>query len=135
MKFVSVAPIDLHSVWAFVRPGCEQVIAKTKDKSLPEDVYAELRAASAVLYLIEDDDKRIGFMVVRRMFDPDGICLFLWQLYADPGTLAREDFLHELDELARNIGAKRIRGLSPRSGFWEGWGKLIVHIYEREVLP
>lgn len=125
--------MELHVLWPRLRPWCELVIAKTGDRCLPDDVYAEVRAQAAFLYLVTEVDNELGFVVARRVLDPDGPVLFVWMMYAEPEMFNRDDFLHCLDDLARSVGAIRVRGYSPRGGFMEGWGKLVMHIYEREI--
>lgn len=138
MNLTALDPMKLASAWPFVRAGCERVIAKTNDRWLPEDVYMELRSGSAFLYMLEHDADEVGFIVVRRVMDPDGPVLFVWILYTEPGLMKESHnwklVLAEVDELARSIGAKRIRHYSSRSGFEElGAFTLKMHIYEREV--
>ena len=138
---VILSPVDPKTIagaWPFVRAGCEKVLAKTNDRWIPEDVYMELRSGTAFLYMIEDGADEIGFLVVRRVMDPDGPVLFVWIIYTEPGALIESDkwklVMAEVDGLARSIGAKRIRHYSSRSGFEEIGGFILkMHIYEREV--
>ena len=138
MKLTAIDPTKIVAAWPFVRFGCEKVLEKTNDRWIPEDVYMELRSASAFLYMIENEGDEVGFLVVRRVADPDGPALFVWIIYTEPGTMKKDEnwklVMAEVDSLARGIGAKRIRHYSSRSGF-EGIGAftLKMHIYEREV--
>ena len=138
MKLIPLDPKKVASAWPFVRAGCEKVLAKTNDRWIPEDVYMELRSNSAFLYIIEHESDEVGFIVVRRVMDPDGPALFVWIMYTIPGLMKESEnwkmVIAGLDELARSIGAKRIRHYSSRSGFEEhGAFTLKMHIYEREV--
>jgi len=127
-----VPPIELHARWPVIRPWCERVITKTGDRCLPDDVYAEVRAGQAALYLITEGDDELGFVVCRRVMDPDGPVLFIWQMFAEIGT-SKDDLMECLGELATGIGAVRVRAYSPRGGLMDGWAKLVMHIYEREL--
>jgi hypothetical protein len=138
MNLVALDPKKIASAWPFVRAGCEKVLAKTNDRWIPEDVYMEVRSGSAFLYMIEHESDEIGFIVVRRVMDPDGPVLFVWIMWTEPGLMAESSnwkaVIAELDALARSIGAKRIRHYSSRSGFEEhGAFTLKMHIYERET--
>jgi hypothetical protein len=136
VNLTPVAAHELYAAWPIIRIGCQQVIEKTRDRILPDDIYVELKSLTAFLYRIELAGDEVGFLVVRRVMDPDGPALFVWFMYSDPGVLTanREAFLACLDQLAKSIGAKRIRGYSPRGGIYDdGSFELKMHIYEREV--
>ena len=138
---VNLTPIDpkkISATWSFIRRGCEKVLEKTNDRWMPEDVYMELRSGTAFLYMLEQDGDELGFLVVRRVMDPDGPVLFVWIMYTEPGLMREDDnwkmVMSEVDALARSIGAKRICHYSSRSGFEKhGAFTLKMHIYEREV--
>lgn len=100
-----------------------------KSDWLPEDIYAALKnpATFTVAYLVDG-----GFLIATRQIHNCGPVLFVWTLYA-PLKLRREELQREVDLLARNVGAKKIRMHSPRKG-WARWGyKPVEIVYEREV--
>ncbi len=132
-------PLDANGVynsWDWIRKGVQKSIDKTGSHMRPEDVYVRLRNGTAWLYLICPVDEEIGFMVLTQEHDPDGMVMFIWVLWAEPGKLSPhyEEFKNALDQLARNIKAKRVRGSSPRRGYLGyGYAKPVATIYEKEI--
>ena len=128
-----IHPSKVREVWPVVREGLEAVLARRKHRWIPEDVFLALNTGQAFLYMIADR----GFIIAKSFADDDGLALFIWVLYARPGTLkeCRDEVLSDLENLARRIGAKRIRHYSSRKG-WEAHDmfKLQQYIYEREVM-
>ena len=128
----------IRDVWPLVKPGLDKMLEQYKDRWIPEDVYLALSTGAAFLYLIDIEQETHGFMVLKNFADTDGLALFVWVIYADPQMLKQEDryeeILSQLDELARKVGAKRIRHYSHRGGWTaKKMFKLKMHIYEREV--
>jgi hypothetical protein len=121
-----------RSLWPWVSDGLWDIIERTNPTWIPEDVYAELKAGSAVLMTIDGER---GFVIVKRLQDYDGPSLFLWVMWG-PGELARmyDGIMDELDNLARAAGCERIRMMSPRKGWHKvrGWRERDT-IYERSL--
>ena len=138
VKLQAITVMGVREAWPFVRKGLDSMLEKHQDRWLPEDVYFELMAGTAFLYIINHEDEELGFMVVKKFVDFDGLALFVWIIHAENGSMKEndrwKDVMAELDALAKNVGAKRIRHYSPRGGFGEiGAFDLKMHIYEREV--
>jgi hypothetical protein len=128
--------IEIHAskvreVWPVVKEGLEAVLKRFKHRWIPEDVFTALVTGQAFLYMIADH----GFIIAKNYLDADGLALFIWVIYAKPGTLKahREEILLDLDVLARRIGAKRIRHYSSRRGWGRDMFEQKQYIYEREV--
>lgn len=132
MKLVALTFDDVYARWDWLRDGLLRMVDKTGAHYRPEDVYARLLGDTAWAY-----DFGVGFIILTKEYDPDGLVLFVWALHADSGTLGRQgsDELYvELEQLARGAKAKRIRMQSPRRG-WERetfFNKVSV-VYEHEV--
>lgn len=131
-----IAPDEVPRLWDWVREGLMYVLAKGKEKWLPEDVYMALRTGAAVLYAIEKEAEDLGFLVLQRLTEPDGVTLFVWAGWTQPMALLRnrDDVAEALDALARSAGAKRIRHHSARDG-WEfaDYFRVTHKVFEREV--
>ena len=72
------ATAQLHEVWGWVRRGLLDCIDRAPAHYLPEDVYAALRAGSAWLFAVERHGEDVGFVVLERHADPDGVVLFVF---------------------------------------------------------
>lgn len=125
--------VDIRECFEEVKPGLEALIRKYGDQYWTTDqVYEQCVTGEAHLFM--DRLEHPGwFLVVRVISD---LCtrepiLFLWLAYA-PHALST-DLWPEIEELARLIGAKKIRMESSRHGFVRmGW-KVRNIIFEREI--
>lgn len=136
VSILPVAPEALHDTWPWVRDGLLEVIKRGKERWIPEDVYAALRNATAHLYLVQRNAEEMGFLVLQKLAGLDGTTLFVWAGWCEPRAFieARQEVLAALDDLARAVGAKRIRHHSTRDGWeWAGNFRLAHKVYEREV--
>ena len=124
-----IHPDKLGPLWPWVRAGLDKVIERAGADWTPGQVYTALTSGTALLYIAGAED---GFMVVQRQMDSRGPILFVWALYGDCADEQDAHFKFT-DELARSIGADRIRMESPRKG-WARFGfKVKTMTYEREV--
>ena len=96
-----------------------------------EDIYMALRNCTSTLHLAYDGDEYDGFVVLTETPDYDGLTLYIWAAYC-PTEDAVTRYLPTIKEMARSIGAKRIRFASPRKG-WAKRFKAITTIYQEEV--
>lgn len=127
---IAVAPERVNHIWQWVRKGLDEIRAKCDEAWTTGEVYNALLSGSAVLYIAGEED---GFMIVRKIVDPRGPILFVWALWGDLAN-TQDTHFRFIDDLAKNIGADRIRMESPRRG-WERKGfKVKTMVYEREVL-
>lgn len=125
---------EVREAWGWIRNGLLDVIARARAIYTPEDVYIAIAGGQAHVYEIEHAGDALGFAVLQKIADPDGAALFIWALWAEPGALALKSvtLFTELDNLARSIGARRIRMHSPRKG-WVRYMDNVSTIFEREV--
>ncbi len=125
---------DIYQLWPWVREGLEKCAEKTGERYRPEDVYLMLQSKGAWLYVFERNDNSVGFLVVQRLQDPDGPVLFIFALWGEAFREYSVQSYGLVEELARSIGAKRIRMQSPRRGWSrEKFFTAVTTVYEREI--
>lgn len=135
LSFVEVKAAAVREVWGFVRDGLARILDKTDDDWIPEDVYAEVRSGASALFVIYDDDVRIGFIVLQVWpAYHSGPRLFVRALWTMPGALREHQSQIEdwLRECARKFGGVAVRQNSPRRWDAAGW-ELKQYIYEMKV--
>ena len=129
-----VDPRQIHRVRDWLLAGLEKTATKLADDWCAADVYHEIRAGQAFLFLIHARGERIGFVVCQVFPYHAGPRLFIRALWCEPGKLAphKDDLMESLEDLARKHGAVAIRHYSPRR--WDRSGfKLKQYVFEREV--
>ena len=135
MKLTPLSADEVQADWDWLRAGLLHCIQKTASRYRPEDVYLRLRTDTAWVYAL---DERQGFAVLTKEFDPDGLVLFVWILFAEPNTLSERkgEVYAEFERIARECKAKRIRMQSPRKG-WERepFFNPTAVVYEHEINP
>ena len=136
MILVSLSPDAIYSGWDRLRAGILECANKTGALYKPEDVYMRLRAGTAWAYAIKNHGDDLGFTILTQEFDCDGLALFIWILWAEPLSLRGDEsaVYGELERIAREIKAKRIRMHSPRPGWArEPFFNQVAIVYEHEV--
>jgi hypothetical protein len=128
--------LDVRRDWGWIRNGLLEIIGRCKERWEPEDVWTAAMSNAAFIWRINYEHDDIGFMVIRRDLDVDGAALFVWALWVEPDSIryCYKDLMARIDDVARRVGAKRIRMESPREGW--NWVKLFTPvrtIYEREL--
>ena len=129
---IYVKPQELQEVWNLVKEGLEKINNKISDNWIPEDVYYSIKSGESSLYLFYDNDNYEGFTVLTINQSYNYPILFIWCFYSNSFTNAPTKYWPEIQEVAHNIGAKKIQFNSPRKG-WEKMFKKISIIYEGEV--
>jgi hypothetical protein len=127
-----VAPADLHSVWPQIRVGVDAIIARAKERFIPEDVYASIKTGAAQLFTAPD-----GFMVLQNQRNEftNQPTLHVWLTYHANNEDISEETFRDLLKLADNIGAKEITFSSPRR--WDRYidAQIVSHNFIIEVKP
>lgn len=134
LSITPVEPKDLHQWWPIVERGIECIIRKLGHQNvdfIPEDVFSGIRTGGCVLYLVQRDQRSLGFFICypqQRPFSGRKE-LFLWLVWDLPlkdqrpeddmpaVTMAVRDYLVDL---ALKLGCDSISALSTRRGF-EKW--------------
>lgn len=116
---LKIEPIPLPEVrvaWNWIRNGLLAVIGICRERWSPEDAWTEIQAGNAFVWRIETAHDAIGFLLLKRVMDPDGPVLFIWAAWCEPGSLLRHkaELFERLKELSHRMGAKRIRYESSR---------------------
>jgi hypothetical protein len=132
-------PLTLQEVrasWGWIRNGLLAVIDRCRARWMPEDAWGEVMAGRAFVYTIDASGDEIGFALLQQRSDGDGPVLFIWAMWTEPGAgiAQREAIQDELERLASEIKAKRIRMESSRDG-WDGidYWTPVQTIFEHEV--
>lgn len=109
-----IHPEDIGKHWKFVREGLQYVVDKTKDRWLPEDVYMHIKSGNMGLYMQDSSD---GFAVLQPVKGWDGTELYIFCGYSrDKHDVVMQD-IDSIKDIAKSIGAKRIKFQSNRKGF------------------
>ena len=131
---VTLNPQGVRGMWGWIREGLERIRRKTDPDWLPEDVWTDLMAGTAVCRVYRDDiGDDLGFVILQRMEYKHGVSLFVWCM-AGELVKVKNDLLRDLEETAKTIGAKTIMAKSPRKGYARVGFKVKEIVYEREVL-
>jgi hypothetical protein len=132
----AVDPERLHDVWPWVKTLLDRLYRKAERRGrrpdwLPEDVYASVKSAQAVLFVVGQDE---GILVLQRQVRAYGPLLFIWIVVGAGLKHYEQELYAEIESIARRGGMRRIQGNSsfPGWGQW-GWLKPVETVYEREV--
>lgn len=120
---------ELRPNWPWVKEGIENIRRRNKAAWLAEDLYAEIRAGMATLYINEEAN---SFAIVRPTRDPytgaHGAELLAVYLEEERGPLEEEFFTY-----LSNAGAEFLQMDSKRIGFSKiGWDIEKI-IYRRRI--
>lgn len=114
MKFQHVPTEHLRRVWASVRPQLLNILEKSPEDWIPEDVYADVQAGRSLLFFAMEDERCVGGVVVK----PQGKTLLTWVAWGTHGL--REDAMSGLREIARNLRCTELMFETKR----RGWDKV-----------
>jgi hypothetical protein len=59
-----VQPHELKDWWTFVKPGLENILRKSPEDWIPEDVYTQCFCKNALLWIYVENNRPLGFMVL-----------------------------------------------------------------------
>jgi hypothetical protein len=121
-------PGDVRQHWDDILPGLLAVKAKVDVSWRPEDVYAMCLIGKAHLYLC-----KCGFVILQEEVDEHTLRreLLVWIAYGVDH--AQNEHTNELIEMARRVGASRLKVMSPRRGFEKAGWKIDAITYYKEV--
>ena len=113
MKFMYVKPDTVRTHWRAVRAGLQSVLDKSPEEWIPEDVYAEVKANTALLFLaVEPNGDVVGGTVIR----VNRPSLFVWAVWGESGLRAHG--MDGLREIAHTTECTEILFETKRRG-WE----------------
>lgn len=107
-----IAPADLTMAWPEIRFEISSIEAP--DHFIPEDVYAACKSAEATLFFLFADERRIGWIVLKRL----GSDLHIWLLYAKSGYDVMTLFKDDLVKIGHAANCKMVTFGTKRKG-WE----------------
>ena len=129
--------------WVDIRLGVDKWVQDILARIPSSNPYTNLHVLKALaggqasLYYLSEEGELTGFCVVRGMEDASGKCLDIWVLYSDGKLDPMEAHSDFLDDMARSIGANRLRFSSSRLGWLRTAPKYRFKfkecIFEREV--
>lgn len=125
-SLVAIAPADVRQYWERIKEGLAVVRKRGPVNWIDEDVYANLKAGSAQLFITEDT-----FVICYPERMHDGMSLHIWIAYSTHGN-AVETYEPQLIEIAKGFGAIRLKCESARN--WEPKGYIPVStIYYKDI--
>jgi hypothetical protein len=134
-----VPPVELRDgMWEVVAEKLNEVRRKTNASWIVEDIYSQIHNRQAFCFVLYRDSDLHGITIVRQdrdQFSGDLFCLSYASWFDDFDAPTAEQVVRFYDDIARNMGVKRIEFCSPRIG-WKGKQhgcKLKTVIWERVV--
>jgi hypothetical protein len=129
--------------WVDTSLGVESWVRDTLKRIPTTNEYFHLHVLKSIgtgrasLYYLTEEGELTGFCVVRGMDTQNGKCLDIWALYSDGKLDPMEIHSDFLDDMARSIGANRLRFSSSRLGWLRTAPKYRFKfreiVFEREV--
>lgn len=108
-----VPPNEIRNFWEFVRKGLEEILIKSPEFWIPEDVYADCFSGNSNLWIFFEGHKPVAFAVLQMRGDT----CHAWCGYAiNNGCFAKA--LRQTLRIAKDGGAKKFTFDSNRKG-WE----------------
>lgn len=84
MEIRNIPPAELKQWWPFVKQGLEVILRKSPEEWIPEDIYANCFCGNAILWVLVDESRPVGFWVLI----PRGESLHVWCAWTpNAGTL------------------------------------------------
>lgn len=77
MEIRNIPAAEVKQWWGFVRPGLETILKKSSEEWIPEDIYANCFNGNALLWVLLDDSKPMGFWILI----PRGDVVHVWCAY------------------------------------------------------
>ena len=112
MQKTLVNPQELRNWWAFVRPGLDEILRKSPESWIPEDVYADCMNGRTMLWVFSENEVAVGFAVL----EPKGDALHCWCGWAN-SVGHFESAVKCVSEIAKAGGSKYVTFESWRSGW------------------
>ena len=113
MEKLYIEPKELRNWWKFVKPGLEDILKKSPESWIPEDIYADCMNGNVMLWVFSEDSYPVGFVVLAIRGDS----LHCWCGWANSiGHF--KNAVECVSEIAKAGGSKFVTFESWRSG-WE----------------
>ena len=113
MEKLYIEPKDLRNWWNFVKPGLEDILRKSPESWIPEDVYADCINGRVMLWVFSENNYPVGFVVLAVRGD----ALHCWCGWAN-SVGHFKSAVECVSEIAKAGGSKFVTFESWRSG-WE----------------
>lgn len=115
-----IEPKDLRSWWPYIRPKLKQILRKSPEVWIPEDIYADCFQGRSMLWVALKNNKPQGFVVCQ---PTDENTLHLWAGFSE-NDCADLGGWSIIDDIAKQGGASFITFDSWRKG-WEKKAKAL----------
>lgn len=132
MQFEFIQPERVRALWPAIRARIERVCRRSPAGWLPEDVYHELQASKAQLFVVWDDGALRAFCVLKFATEEytQQPHLWIWAAESMDGAVGAVEFgMEQICELARKSGLPSVRFASSRKG-WARRYPIKTIIYE-----
>ena len=107
-----IEPQNLRNWWNFVRPGLEDILKKSPEYWIPEDVYADCFSGRSQLWVFSNNNQPKGFAVL----ESRGEELHCWCGWSDGSGYFKDGF-QDVFDIAKANGFKYVTFESWRSGW------------------
>lgn len=121
MEVRYIAPSDLRAWWPTIKPGLENILRKSREKWIPEDIYSDCMNNRATLWAGLENNHLVGFMVLENQGENLHVWS-AWSLEKDYDLL--KNGLECIKSIARQNNNKNITFSSNRAG----WNKRAAEI-------
>ena len=121
MEIKYITPQELREWWPSIKPGLENVKAKSPENWIVEDVYCDCFIKKSMIWVLLDEGKIIGYWVLQ----PNGQELHVWAGWALENRHDNLEIgLKYIKDIARQGNAKYITFSSHRRG-WDKRAKTL----------
>lgn len=121
MEIKYITPQELREWWPSIKPGLENVKAKSPENWIVEDVYCDCFNQKSMIWVLLDEGKVIGYWVLQ----PNGQELHVWAGWALENRHDNLEIgLKYIKDIARQGNAKYITFSSHRRG-WDKRAKTL----------
>ena len=111
-ELVVIKPQEIRMAWEWVRPKLEDVIKKSHEYFLPEDIYNAVLAGNAVLCAMGDKE---GILVVERLEQWGYPVMNCWVCHHDSEHYTVANYWDSIVDLAKTLKVKAITMHGPRA--------------------
>lgn len=67
MEYKLLNAFGLRNWWSFIREGLLEILKKSPENWIPEDIYSECINSRAFIYILLNKDKYCGFFVLQKI--------------------------------------------------------------------
>jgi hypothetical protein len=110
-----IAPSDVPAVWPSIESGLERAIAMSHNETSSEVVRELLESGKALLVVVTEGDRQVGFAVVEPYSTSRGPWLNIIFAYSESSAAVAAGYTH-IVEIGRQLGVVGVKLFSARPG-------------------